>query len=136
WGGDQFRGSAVTGNGCDPRDTACASGSTISWGIPSSPIAWPSTFLAFFGHKPNFSVTGHTSIEGHLIRNVLCEPGTTASYPLRGTYSGDPQRGWSGPYITSLPKTDPWGDKYLINVRNLHANYLRTYPGGSSSALP
>src|SRR5207244_12715112 len=57
-------------------------------------------------------------------------------YPLRGSYTGDPQRGWAGPYITSMPKTDPWGDKYLINVRNLHSGYLRTFDGGSSSALP
>src|SRR5207244_8436786 len=45
-------------------------------------------------------------------------------YPLRGSYTGDPQRGWAGPYITSLPKTDPWGNKYLINVRELHAGHL------------
>ena len=135
-GGDQFYGFLVSENGTYPTDTSFATGSTTSWDVPTTPAAWPSSFVGFFGHKPNYTVTGHTSIEGHLIRNVLGEPGTSATYPLRGAYSGDPQRGWSGPYITSLPKTDPWGDKYLINVRNLHSGYLRTFDGGSSSALP
>jgi len=48
---------------------------------------------------------------------------------------GDPQKGWAGPYVIALPKTDPWGDKYIINVRNLHSGYLKTL-SGSSSRLP
>ncbi len=137
--GDQFYGFLVSENGTYPTDTSFATGSTVSWDVPTTPDSWPSSFSGFFGHKPNYTVAGHTSIEGHLIRNQLgapVAPGTGPSYPLRGSYTGDPQRGWAGPYITSLPKTDPWGDKYLINVRNLHAGYLKTFDGGSSSALP
>jgi len=140
-GGDQFYGLLVSENGTYPTDTSFMTGSTTSWDIPTSPNSWPSTFTGFFGHQPNYTAgaSGHASMEGHLIRNQLGAPvaaGTGASYPLRGAYIGDPQRGWAGPYITSLPKTDPWGDKYMINVRNLHAGYLRTFDGGSSSALP
>jgi len=138
-GGDQFYGFLVSENGTYPTDSSITS--SVGWDIPSSTDtqSWPSTFTGFFGHKPNYTVAGHASIEGHLIRNQLGEPvapGTGPSYPLRGSYIGDPQRGWAGPYITSMPKTDPWGDKYLINVRNLHAGYLKNFAGGSSSALP
>jgi hypothetical protein len=76
-----------------------------------------------FGHKPDYDF--HGTIEGHLIRNVLGGPDSDANYPLRGAYSGDPQRGWAGPYVAVLPKTDPWGNKYMINVQELHATHLR-----------
>src|SRR5438128_1769462 len=139
--GDEFYGLLVSENGTYPTDaTSGSAGAT--WDVPATPDAWPGTLSdgstsTFFGHKPNFVATGHTTLEGHLIRNVLGEPGTpSSSYPLRGSYSGDPQRGWAGPYITSLPKTDPWGDKYIINVRNLHAGYLKNYGVGNSSKLP
>src|SRR5207237_5204486 len=70
-GGDQFYGLLVSENGTYPTDTSFITGSTTSWDIPTSPNSWPSTFTGFFGHQPNYTVTGHTSIEGHLIRNVL-----------------------------------------------------------------
>jgi hypothetical protein len=136
--GDQFYGFLVSENGTYPTDTSFATGSTFSWDVPTgSPESWSAA--GYFGHKPNYSVaaTGHASIEGHLIRNQLgapANPGTGPSYPLRGAYIGDPQRGWAGPYITSLPKTDPWGDKYIINVRNLHAGYLKTAGVGAQCA--
>ena len=38
---------------------------------------------------------------------------------MRGAYSGNPSRGWAGPYIPVLPKTDPWGNKYIVNIRDL-----------------
>ncbi len=127
--GDDFYGFLVSENGTYPTDTSLTGSTTGNkWEVPDAPSSWPSTFAGFFGHQPNYftGALGHTSIEGHLIRNVLGAPGSSTSYPLRGVYIGDPQRGWAGPYITSLPKTDPWGDKYLINVRNLHAGYLKT----------
>ena len=137
-GGDNFYGFLVSENGTYPTDSSFGT-SSISWDVPPSPApSWESSLPGFFGHKPNYTVAGHASLEGHLIRNVLGSPSATtvASYPLRGAYIGDPQRGWAGPYITSLPKTDPWGDKYIINVRNLHAGYLKNFAGGSSSTLP
>ena len=92
------------------------------------------------GHKPDYD--NHGTIEGNLIRNVLDNPighsGSSKEYPLRGSYSGDPQRGWAGPYVAVLPKTDPWGDKYLINVQELHAKHLLTSHAalGGPGALP
>jgi type II secretory pathway pseudopilin PulG len=120
--GDNFFDDLVSENGTYPTDSTATLGSS-QWGVPStseSATAWGET--GFFGHKPDY--TTHDTIEGHLIRNQL--GGTSASefYPLRGSYTGDPQRGWAGPYIASLPKTDPWGNKYMINVRELHAGHL------------
>src|SRR5207237_4525450 len=103
----------------------------------------PTTWLAagYFGEMPDYQPNGHASIEGHLVTNILGNPVPSTMvaegnfYPLRGSYIGDPQKGWGGPYVTALPKTDPWGDKYIVNVRNLHSGYLKTI-SGSSSRLP
>ena len=133
--GDSFYGFLVSENGTYPTDsTVTADG--FSWDVPSDPGPWDEE--GFFGHRPDFSTgpNGHASIEGHLIRNVLGSPTSTQRYPLRGFYNGDPQRGWSGPYVTSLPKTDPWGDKYIINVRNLHAGYLKGLSATGEANLP
>lgn len=113
--GDPFFQDLVSENGTFPTDNSAGH----FWGVPSSPSGWEEA--GFFGHKIDY--TNHDSIEGHLIRNELGRVSVKA-YPLRGTYSGDPQRGWAGPYVSSLPKTDPWGNKYLINVRELHASHL------------
>lgn len=113
--GDPFFQDLVSENGTYPTDSSAGH----FWGVPSSTVAWGES--GFFGHKPDY--TTHDSIEGHLIRNELGRV-SVKKYPLRGTYSGDPQRGWAGPYVSSLPKTDSWGNKYLINIRELHAGHL------------
>jgi hypothetical protein len=89
------------------------------WEVPADPSPWGAG--ALFGHQVDYS--NHDAIEGHLIRNELGGQGTQR-YPVRGSYEGDPQRGWSGPYVAVLPKTDPWGNKYLINVQELHSGHL------------
>ena len=113
---DNFYGFLVSENGTYPTDpTTGFNSSGFSWNVPqaTSEASWNTP--GYFGHMQDYNTgaTGHTTIEGHLIRNLLGNPtgATTASYPLRGQYIGDPNRGWAGPYITSLPKTDPWGDK-------------------------
>jgi hypothetical protein len=122
---DAFYGFLVSENGTYPADSSATS--TVNWG-PFVSTAWTTT--GYFGHMPDYTPgsSGHATIEGHLIRNLLGSPATatcpTSCYPLRGAYIGDPHRGWAGPYVSSLPKTDPWGDKYIINVRNLHSGYL------------
>jgi hypothetical protein len=141
--GDTFYGFLVSENGTYPTDSTTGGylGSGNSWNIPASENTWQT--VGYFGHMPDYSVgaAGHATIEGHLIRNTLGQPPSSAAYPTRGNYTGDPERGWNGPYITSLPKTDPWGDKYIINVRNLHAGYLKnlsnpnTY-GAAPGTLP
>ncbi len=123
--GDGFYDDLVSENGTYPTDTTRNPATLVSqWNIPSAGNAW-SGIAGFFGHTPN--TPKHDTIEGHLIRNQiggLSATGTGTYYPLRGFYAGDPQRGWAGPYISSLPKTDPWGNKYIINVRELHAGHL------------
>ena len=113
--GDPFFFDLVSENGTYPTDTSPGT----HWGIPASATPWSES--GFFGHKPDYST--HDSMEGHLVRNQLGRL-STKFYPLRGNYSGDPQRGWAGPYVAVLPKTDPWGNKYMINVRELHTGHL------------
>jgi type II secretory pathway pseudopilin PulG len=118
--GDDYFGYLVSENGTYPTDTSIGT----HWGVTTDP--WTGE-ADFFGHKPDYIDRGHDTIEGHLIRNELGAagvPGGGSSYPVRGSYSGDPQRGWAGPYVAVLPKTDPWGNKYMINVRELHAGHL------------
>ena len=134
--GDEFYGFLVSENGTYPTDSTVGL-SAASWDVPTGDVPpWEAASLRF-GHKPDYSSgsdpTSHASIEGHLIANILAAPGSLERYPVRGDYVGDPQRGWAGPYVTALPKTDPWGDKYIINVRNLHAGYLKTISGDQSS---
>lgn len=113
--GDSFFQDLVSENGTYPTDSSAGQ----FWGTPTSSTAWSE--LGFFGHKPDYDT--QDSLEGHLIRNQLGRL-TTKAYPLRGSYTGDPQRGWAGPYVGTLPKTDPWGNKYMINIRELHSGHL------------
>ena len=113
--GDAIFFDLVSENGTYPTDNSTGG----YWNIPEAPQAWNDS--GFFGHKPDYST--HDTLEGHLVRNQLGRL-STKFYPLRGKYSGDPQRGWAGPYVAVLPKTDPWGNKYIINVRELHSGHL------------
>ena len=90
------------------------------WDVDADPAPWGAGNL--FGHEVDYD--DHDSLEGHLIRNELGGAASGQAYPLRGSYSGDPQRGWAGPYVAVLPKTDPWGNKYLVNVQELHSAHL------------
>jgi len=139
---DNFFGFLVSENGAYPTDNsliASSGGGGATWDIQTNPLKWLAA--GYFGDMPDYQPNGHASIEGHLVTNVLGNPVTSPSgaagnfYPPRGSYVGDPQKGWAGPYVIALPKTDPWGDKYIVNVRNLHSGYLKTL-SGSSSRLP
>ena len=56
-------------------------------------------------------------LENHLMMN---QPGGSAPSYLRiGEISFNRQKGWNGPYLTSLPDSDPWNDKYLVSVQFL-----------------
>jgi hypothetical protein len=114
--GDPFYSDLVSENGTYPTDSTLGQ----DWQVSATPWDDPN----YFGHKPNYLEEGHDSIEGHLIRNELGGSTAPGAYPLRGSYEGDPQRGWAGPYVAVLPKTDPWGNKYIINVRELHSGHL------------
>jgi hypothetical protein len=124
--GDDFFKQLASENGTYPTTHSSLD---LHWGVPVTPPAWETTSL--FGHKVDY--VNHDSIEGHLIRNELGGL-DTKRYPLRGSYAGDPQRGWAGPYIAVLPKTDPWGNKYLINVQELHSGHLLNPTSGHVGA--
>ena len=130
----------VSENGTYPTEPTVG-GVDLHWALSAGHSGdWSNSAEGLNGHRPDYS--NHGSIEGHLIRNVLDNPvghsGNSREYPLRGSYVGDPQRGWAGPYVAVLPKTDPWGDKYLINVQELHSKHLLTSHSalGGPGALP
>jgi hypothetical protein len=103
-----------------------------SWRIGST-VFYPSIRGGKYGHQPNIR---HDSLEGHLVLNVITNGNTRTSYPIRGSSLADPQRGWAGPYVSSLPRTDPWGNKYMINVQELHAPHIRSEHARPDGTLP
>ena len=130
---DDYFNNLVSENGTYPDDL------TGTWDMPSE----PSTYL------PSSRLLGHVvaasddTIEGHLLRNQInrrnAVDGMVSSeaeseYVERGDHQNDPQSGWAGPYIATMSKTDPWGGKYLINVRMLHVKHFRDL--GSTELLP
>jgi hypothetical protein len=156
--GDRYYGFLVSENGTYPTDTSTGNTPTIGangviispgakWGVTAGS---PWNITGFFGDKPDYTSVaaglgtrgGHATIEGHLIKNVLGDPAAVtagvpaAAYVLRGSYVGDPERGWAGPYISSLPKTDPWGNKYMINIQYLNSGFLSGLPGATPGNLP
>lgn len=112
---DPFFSHLVSENGTYPTDSSPGR----YWGIALSPMTWQASM--FFGHKPD---PNHDSIEGQLMRNQLGGD-QSQRYLLRGAYVGDPARGWAGPYIAVLPKTDPWGNKYLVNIREMQSAHAQ-----------
>src|SRR5581483_7497615 len=72
--------------------------------------------------------SGQDSIEDQLVLNQLGFVNgswdSTHFYPLRGSYNADPNRGYNGPYVQNLPPTDPWGNKYLVNIQELSPQHL------------
>ena len=58
-------------------------------------------------------------ISNQLINNRPSYGGV--GYPLRGTPSGS---GWNGPYLGDALESDPWGNRYVINVE-----FLSVMPG-------
>jgi hypothetical protein len=142
--GDTIYAFLVSENGTYPVDNSAGfGGSGATWNIPTAGATGIPTWTTTgnFGHMPDYTTgfVGHATIEGHLNRNILGNPINSACpsncYPSRGAYIGDTSRGWAGPYVTSLPKTDPWGDKYMINIRNVHVGYLQSLVG-TGAKLP
>ena len=79
-------------------------------GLSSEELGWP--------EEPE----DHDLLENHLVKNLPA--GTGPRYPRRGEISFARSKGWNGPYLTTMPTADPWGDKYLVNVQLLTANGL------------
>ena len=103
----------VSENGTYPKETP-----GMNWTITATPTQWNDDF--HFGEQP---LPHHDSIENQLVENTI-NSDLGNRFTIRGGYRGDPARGWSGPYVTALPKTDPWGNKYLVNIREAHVRHL------------
>jgi type II secretory pathway pseudopilin PulG len=60
-------------------------------------------------------------LENQLVNNrpsvSATPPGTP--YPRMGEISWSRSRGWNGPYVATLPSSDPWNNKYFVNVQLL-----------------
>jgi type II secretory pathway pseudopilin PulG len=56
-------------------------------------------------------------LENQLIKNS--PGGTGAAYPRIGQISYNRLKGWNGPYTTGMPSSDPWGDRYFVNIQLL-----------------
>jgi hypothetical protein len=78
----------------------------------------------------------HDSIEGQLVTNIITNGISQSSYPVRGFLPADPGRGWNGPYVDRLPKTDPWGNKYLINMQEFSTKHIVQYHRIVGQPLP
>jgi hypothetical protein len=131
---DAFYHQLVSANGSYPATNSSSNGGGTnsiaeSWGIPAT--------TATTQYSPGGAFTGdilfanQDSIEDQLVLNelgfVLGNWNSTHYYPLRGSYSADANRGYYGPYVQNLPATDPWGDKYMVNIQALSPQYLVAY---------
>jgi hypothetical protein len=138
--GDNFFHQLVSANGTYPA-TATTPGGNLnksiadSWEIPANTA--PTAATAPFTGDALFP--NHDSIEDQVVLN---QPGFAAlvpqaAYPLRGAYSSDSTRGYHGPYVQNLPPTDPWGNKYVVNIQALSPQYLVAYTAahGAGSSI-
>lgn len=97
--------------------------------VPTTPVkdegAWTSATSAV-GFT---TVTRFDFLENQLITNTPGEgtPGEGLAffgfgggrYILRGESTIAPTQGWEGPYLANPPASDPWGNKYYVNVKFL-----------------
>jgi len=139
---DSYFHQLVSANGTYPA-TATTPGGNLhksiadSWEIPANTPASPATVVGLTGDA---LFANHDSIEDQLVLN---KPGFAAGslqlpYPLRGSYTADSSRGYHGPYVQNLPPSDPWGNKYVVNIQALSPQYLIAYTaanGGGSSII-
>lgn len=56
-------------------------------------------------------------LENQLLKNRPA--GTGAPYPRMGEISFARFKGWNGPYTSTIPSSDPWNNKYFVNVQLL-----------------
>jgi hypothetical protein len=56
-------------------------------------------------------------LENHLLWNRPA--GSGEPYPVLGGIPYARMKGWNGPYLSGVPSSDPWGNRYLVNVQIL-----------------
>lgn len=62
------------------------------------------------------------TLEGQLNEN-------SPKYTVKGAITFDTERGYAGPYLSSLSSTDPWGNRYESNVHFLNDKDLTNADG-------
>jgi type II secretory pathway pseudopilin PulG len=97
-----------SGDATGPQDAMfLALESAGSRPVAGSSLDWPT------------DATQSDRLENQLMTN---RPGGTGTPYLRvGQISFARFKGWNGPYSASMPSSDPWGDRYLVNVQLLTA---------------
>jgi hypothetical protein len=123
---DEFFTMLVSENGTYPSPDA---GDTWQIGSPAEYSATGGKF----GHQPAIN---HDTIEGHLVRNIITNNSALSAYPVRGLLAADVNRGWHGPYVDRLPRSDPWGDKYMINVQEFSTRHVREFHAIAGQPFP
>lgn len=92
------------------RDSSTTKTASILW---SSQGSIPTGLLGWDQSKPAF-------LEDALITN-----GTVAD-PNWYTVGNSNSAGWKGPYAATFP-ADPWGNKYVINIKNANTSEVRIF---------
>jgi type II secretory pathway pseudopilin PulG len=62
-------------------------------------------------------------LENQLVKNRPSDSGNP--YPRMGQISFARLKGWNGPYVSRMPSSDPWDNKYLVNVQLLTAKGVK-----------
>ena len=76
-------------------------------------------------------------LENQLVKN---QPGghtdPSYAYPRMGEITYARFKGWNGPYTSSMPSSDPWSDKYLVNIQLLTAQGIQAEHEADNSFMP
>lgn len=110
-----FAPAFKSGAGRDPNDAFLVLESTGDEPAVEESFHWPSDAAA------------RDLLENQLIKNR--PDGTAAPYPRVGEISWNRHKGWNGPYLGKIPSSDPWNDKYLVNIQMI-------MPQGVQKAAP
>lgn len=85
--------------------------------IVDASLNWPAAV------NPTTHASQRDFLDNQLVTNRPGYSGTGVftgtSYPRMGQISWSRFKGWNGPYVAAMPKSDPWDDRYLVNVQLL-----------------
>jgi len=105
------------GKARSPEDTFLVLETGGSDPVISSSLHWP----AIASNADDVEL-----LENQLVKN---QPGghtdPSYAYPRMGEITYARFKGWNGPYTSSMPFSDPWSDKYLVNIQLLTAQGIQ-----------
>jgi type II secretory pathway pseudopilin PulG len=86
--------------------------------IADPSLNWPAAF-----NPQNPQISQRDFLANQVVTNQPGYVGTSnfagVPYPRMGQISWSRYKGWNGPYNASVPRSDPWDDKYFVNVQLL-----------------